>query len=246
MTKVTENWFKTWFDTKYYHILYKHRDNEEANLFIGKLLVYLNLTKDMNVADICCGKGRHSLELSKYGLRVWGMDLSANSIESARSMSNELTSFDVHDMRNPFPQKDFDAMFNLFTSFGYFEDATEDVKCLENIFSSLNSGGTFIQDYINAAYFTKNFPLNEVKLIDHVSFEISKYIQAGFIVKEIQVKDGDYEEIFYERVKIYSLEELVSLHEQAGFQVENVFGDYHLSAFSAKESQRIILNSRKK
>jgi hypothetical protein len=85
-----------------------------------------------------------------------------------------------------------------------------------------------------------------VKLIDHVSFGISKYIQAGFIVKEIQVKDGDYEEIFYERVKIYSLEELVSLHEQAGFQVENVFGDYHLSAFSAKESQRIILNSRKK
>ena len=92
MTKVTENWFKTWFDTKYYHILYKHRDNEEANLFIGKLVVYLNLTKGMNVADICCGKGRHSLELSKYGLRVWGMDLSANSIESARSMSNELTS----------------------------------------------------------------------------------------------------------------------------------------------------------
>lgn len=246
MTKVTENWFKTWFDTKYYHILYKHRDNEEANLFIGKLVVYLNLTKGMNVADICCGKGRHSLELSKYGLRVWGMDLSANSIESARSMSNELTSFDVHDMRNPFPQKYFDAMFNLFTSFGYFEDATEDVKCLENIFLSLNSGGTFIQDYINAAYFTKNFPLNEVKLIDHVSFGISKYVQAGFIVKEIQVKDGDYEEIFYERVKIYSLEELVSLHEQAGFQVENVFGDYHLSAFSAKESQRIILNSRKK
>ena len=246
MTKVTENWFKTWFDTKYYHILYKHRDNEEANLFIGKLVHYLKLSRGLKVADICCGKGRHSLELSKYGLMVWGMDLSPNSIESANSMSNELTSFDVHDMRNPFPQKDFDTIFNLFTSFGYFEDVLEDKKCLENIFSSLKSGGTFIQDYIHAAYFTKDLPLSEEKLIDHVSFGISKYIQAGFIVKEIQVKDGDYEEIFYERVKIYSPEELVSLHEQAGFQVENVFGDYHLSAFSASESQRIIINSRKK
>jgi len=246
MTKVTENWFKTWFDTKYYHILYKHRDNEEANLFIGKLVAFLNLTKGMNVADICCGKGRHSLELSKYGLRVWGMDLSANSIESAKSMSNELTSFDVHDMRNAFPQNDFDSIFNLFTSFGYFEDSADDVKCLENIFSSLKSGGTFIQDYISADYFTQNFPMAEQKVIDGVTFGISKYVQDGFIVKEIKVADGEYEETFYERVKIYSLDELVLLHEQAGFQVDNVFGDYHLSAFSAIESQRIILNSRKK
>ena len=139
MTKVTENWFKTWFDTKYYHILYKHRDNEEANLFIGKLVDFLKLTPGNKVADICCGKGRHSLELSKFGLNVWGMDLSPNSIESARTLSNERTTFDVHDMRNPFPQEDFNAIFNLFTSFGYFENPDEDVKCLENIYASLNS-----------------------------------------------------------------------------------------------------------
>jgi len=52
--------------------------------------------------------------------------------------------------------------------------------------------------------------------------------------------------VFFERVKIYTLDELVDLHEKAGFLVENVFGDYHLNAFSAKESQRIIINSRKK
>jgi SAM-dependent methyltransferase len=246
MTKVTENWFKTWFDTKYYHILYKHRNNEEANLFIGKLVNYLKLSPGLKVADICCGKGRHSIELSKYGLMVWGIDLSPNSIESANSMSNELTSFDVHDMRIPFSQNNFDAVFNLFTSFGYFENALEDKKCLENIFSSLKSGGTFIQDYIHAGYFTQDFPLKEEKLIDHVSFGISKYVQGGFIVKEIHVKDGVYEEVFFERVKIYTLDELISLHEQAGFMVEHVFGDYQLSSFSASESQRIILNSRKK
>jgi hypothetical protein len=60
------------------------------------------------------------------------------------------------------------------------------------------------------------------------------------------VKDGEYEEVFFERVKIYTLDELVDLHEKAGFLVENVFVDYHLNAFSAKESQRIIINSRKK
>lgn len=246
MTKVTENWFKTWFDTNYYHILYKHRDNEEANLFIGKLVNYLKLTPGLKVADICCGKGRHSLELSHYGLMVWGMDLSDNSIQYAKSMSNELTSFDVHDMRIPFPQNDFDAVFNLFTSFGYFENPLQDQQCLENIFNALKSGGTFIQDYINATYFTQNFPLSEEKLIDHVSFGISKYVQDGFIVKEIKIRDDQFEDVFFERVKIYTLDDLVDLHEKAGFVVENVFGDYHLNAFSAKESQRIIINSRKK
>jgi hypothetical protein len=64
-------------------------------------------------------------------------------------------------------------------------------------------------------------------------------------VKKIDVTDNNLHEIFFERVKIYSLQDLIDLHEKAGFEVEIVLGDYHLNAFSAKSSQRIILISRK-
>lgn len=245
MTKVQENWFKSWFNTKYYHILYKHRDNVEANLFIGKLVDKIQLTEGMRVADICCGKGRHSIELSNYQLNVWGMDLSENSILEAQATGNDRTKFNVHDMRDPFPESDFDAIFNLFTSFGYFNDAREDLKCLSNIYNSLKSGGTFVQDYIHAEYFTKDFPIDEVKVIDQVNFGISKYVEDGHIVKKIDITDNNYQEVFYERVKIYTLEEMVNLHKKAGFKVDVVLGDYHLNAFSAENSQRIILISRK-
>lgn len=245
MTKVKEDWFKSWFNTHYYHILYKHRDNAEANTFIGNLVQKIQLREGMYVADICCGKGRHSIELSQYQLRVWGMDLSENSIEEARANGNFLTKFDVHDIRVPFPETNFNAIFNLFTSFGYFEDTQDDLLSLNNIANALMSNGNFIQDYIHADYFTRNFPISEIKTIDSVKFEIEKYVENGYIIKQIQVFDQDHSETFYEKVKIYSLDELRHLHELSGFVVENVWGDYGLSAFSAKESQRIILNSRK-
>lgn len=245
MTKVKENWFESWFDTKYYHILYKHRDNVEANLFIGNLVKKLGLVAGMRVADICCGKGRHSIELSNYGLSVWGMDLSQNSINEARKLGNDRTSFDVHDMRESFPKNDFNTIFNLFTSFGYFGNEVDDLNSLTNIHHSLKLGGTFIQDYIHADYFTKDFPISEFKVIEDISFNIEKFVECGFIVKQITVTDENYSEDFFERVKIYSTEDLVELHVQAGFSVENIWGNYSLDAFYAKNSPRIILNSRK-
>ena len=164
MLEIRNNWFKSWFDTKYYHILYKHRNNEEASYFIRNLVNKLNIASNSNVGDIACGKGRHSLELSKYDLNVWGMDLSSNSILFATENANDRTEFSVHDMRDPFPKKNFDYIFNLFTSFGYFEDSNEDLKCIENISLALKSGGYFIQDYINAKIVISNFPQNETKI----------------------------------------------------------------------------------
>ena len=73
---------------------------------LGNLVKKLGLIAGMRVADICCGKGRHSIELSNYELSVWGMDLSQNSINEARKLGNERTSFDVHDMRESFLNPD--------------------------------------------------------------------------------------------------------------------------------------------
>lgn len=239
------NWFKSWFDTKYYHILYKHRDNDEASYFIRNLVEYLQIPSNSHVADIACGKGRHSLELSKYNLNVWGMDLSSNSIQYAKEHANERTEFSVHDMRDLFPRGNFDFVFNLFTSFGYFEDATEDYKCIANISCSLKNGGYFIQDYLNAKVVISNFPQKETKKIDEVEFEISKIVNGNFIEKHIHVNHQDFQDDFMERVKIISKDELVEMYSKVGLKLISVFGNYSLDDFDEDNSPRIILISQK-
>jgi SAM-dependent methyltransferase len=120
MLKDIENWYTSWFDSPYYHILYKNRDDKEAGLFMKNLTSFLNLSTSSKILDLACGKGRHSKYLNQLGYHVTGIDLSPQSIVYAKQFENDKLFFEEHDMSLTYPQK-FDAVFNLFTSFGYFE-----------------------------------------------------------------------------------------------------------------------------
>jgi 2-polyprenyl-3-methyl-5-hydroxy-6-metoxy-1,4-benzoquinol methylase len=72
----SENWYSSWFDTPYYHILYKDRNYREAQLFMDNLTHYLNLPEKAKVLDLACGKGRHAIYLNQLGFDVVGADLS--------------------------------------------------------------------------------------------------------------------------------------------------------------------------
>ena len=80
---MAKEWFEDWFDTKYYHILYKNRNYNEAENFIDNLLNYLKPNTTAKFIDIACGKGRHSIFINKKGFPVVGYDLSKESIASA-------------------------------------------------------------------------------------------------------------------------------------------------------------------
>ena len=124
------DWFASWFDTNYYHLLYKNRNDDEARLLIEHLVGYLNLAPNSKVLDLACGKGRHSITLNELGFDVLGIDLSSNSIEEAKQFENETLHFDVCDMRNSFTKNTFDVVFNLFTSFGYFDNKSDNEKVI--------------------------------------------------------------------------------------------------------------------
>ena len=123
-------WFETWFDSEYYHKLYKNRDDEEAEQFINNLITNLQLNSNSNILDLACGKGRHSIFLNNLGFKTVGVDLSPKSIAFARKFNNPNLHFEVRDMRKSFCKGQFDAIFNLFTSFGYFESKTENIEVL--------------------------------------------------------------------------------------------------------------------
>ncbi|MGZ5264842.1 MAG: class I SAM-dependent methyltransferase, partial [Kaistella sp.] len=129
-------WFETWFNTPYYHILYKDRNFEEAESFITLLINDLQIQQHAKIIDLACGKGRHSVFLNKMGFEVLGLDLSEESILQNKTFENASLKFKVHDMRNEIlpdvSKVKVDAVFNLFTSFGYFESETEDLKIFKS------------------------------------------------------------------------------------------------------------------
>jgi len=143
-------WFESWFDTKYYHILYKNRDFSEAEKFITNLNNDLKIAKNCKILDLACGKGRHSVFFNKLGLNVTGVDLSKESIKHAKTFENDRLNFFVHDMRYPISNQKFDFVFNLFTSIGYFDGEDDNLEMLNSIASYTNKAGILVIDFMNA------------------------------------------------------------------------------------------------
>ena len=194
-------WFEEWFDTPYYHILYNNRDYNEAENFLNLLTDFLKFKKNSKIIDLACGKGRHSVYLNKLGYDVLGLDLSEQSISFDKQFETETLKFQVHDMRNKIKSEPVDAVFNLFTSFGYFETEAEDKSVFQSVSDVLKDDGYFVLDFLNAE-FVKNaiVPQSSVEK-ENIVFNINKKIENNHIIKEIDFEDKGEKFHFFEKVK---------------------------------------------
>ncbi|TXD50797.1 MULTISPECIES: class I SAM-dependent DNA methyltransferase [unclassified Polaribacter] len=236
----TKDWFTDWFNTPYYHILYKERNDADAQLFMKNITTFLALPKTTHILDLPCGKGRHSVFLNSLGYQVTGGDLAENSIKTAKKFENDSLKFTVHDMRETFKNK-YDAVFNLFTSFGYFKEDKEDLLILTNIKEGLKNGGYFVFDFLNADKVKLNLVKEEVKVVDGITFHIKREIKDGFIFKHISFFADNKQHAFTERVKYLDLKKMTSFLQEVGFTVTNVFGNYRLENYDSQTSDRLIL-----
>ena len=238
--KNSENWFSTWFDTPYYHILYKNRNDEEAQTFMDNITHYLNMPENGTILDLACGKGRHSIYLNKLGYQVTGVDLSENSIAIAQESSNETLQFKTHDMREPMNET-YDAVFNLFTSFGYFDTHEDNIKTLKAIKESINEYGFGVIDFFNADFIIENLVAEETKEIDGITFHIKRNVENKKIIKEIRFEDKGESFFFTEKVSAFTLADFEEMMEEAGIYLLEIFGDYKLRKFYKSQSERLIL-----
>lgn len=237
------DWFKAWFNTPYYHTLYKNRNDEEACTFIKNVTNFIEIPANSKVMDLACGKGRHSITLNQLGFDVVGVDLSDESIAYAKQFENETLKFDVHDMRKIYQENEFDAIFNLFTSFGYFDNDDENALVFEAIKKQLKPNGILVFDYLNAEKIVKNLVPYEEKEIDGILFKLTKTItEKNFIKKEIDFYADGQDWHFEEYVKVLYKKDFDLMVEKAGFKIKHVFGNYQLgSFFSDTSSDRLIL-----
>ncbi len=240
MQKETKKWYASWFDSPYYHILYKDRDDTEAGIFMKNLTSYLQLPKNAEILDLACGKGRHSVFLNELGYRVTGVDLSPQSIAFAKQFENDSLHFEEHDMTVPFPKK-FDAVFNLFTSFGYFENSEDNINTIKSIKAELKHNGLGVIDFLNAEFVKRNLVPSEIKIVDGIEFKIQRKIKDGFIIKNISFNDKEHNYTFTERVKAIELEDFKNCFKSLGIELLHCFGNYQLQEFKEAESTRLIL-----
>lgn len=241
----TSTWFSDWFDSPYYHWLYKNRDDEEAQFFVDNLSQKLGFVPQHALLDVACGKGRHAKYLNSKGLEVTGLDLSRESITEANTFQNERLRFFVQDMRHTFAHEQFDFVLNLFTSFGYFETEQENQLAIQAMANALKKGGKLVMDFFNPHKVIRELLPFETKQIDEIVFHITKKVQDQFIIKQIDFEHLGQPFHFQEKVKAIELPTFEGYFSQAGLQLLHTFGNYALSPYSAQESDRMILVAQK-
>lgn len=191
----------------------------EVDLFSG----ILDLSREDNILDLCCGQGRHCIELSKRGfVNIKGIDRSRYLIQKAKKEGSPVKFREGDARKLPYPPDTFDAVMLLGNSFGYFETTKEDLTVLREVFRALRPQGRFLLDVADGAYIKQNYKPRSWEWIDKqyfvcrersISLDGTRLISREIVSK---VDSGVIADQFYAE-RLYTQDELIGLLEQAGF-----------------------------
>ena len=152
-------WYKTFYDEHYLKEYASGFTPERAQREVGFVNRTLNLPEGARILDLCCGHGRHTVELAAAGYSMVGQDLSATFLDlakdaaAARDLQIQFVRADMREI--PF-EAEFDAVINMFTAFGYFDDA-ENQKVLDAVARALKPGGKLLIDLLNTLRIIRDF-----------------------------------------------------------------------------------------
>jgi ubiquinone/menaquinone biosynthesis C-methylase UbiE len=241
-------WYEQSFGADYLTI-YKHRDCTHAKQEVRQMIDWLRLPRGAKVLDLCCGMGRHSFTLAEFGFEVTGLDLSEVLLTEAKKGDH---SFRVKwlqgDMRHvPLPCVRFDAVVNLFTSFGYFDDDKENRKVLLEIERLLLPGGNWIVDFLNPDAVVSRLVPHSERREGNLTIREARTVENGMVRKQIAVMEADREPRYYsEQVKLYKLPDFERMLHGTSLKVNKLYGDYSGSPYHAATSPRLIMVGEKK
>ena len=208
------------------------------------------ITPDEAVLDLCCGVGRHSLELARRGHKVVGVDRTSQYLDRAKKTAEEenLTiEFVLDDMRTFYRKKSFDVVLSMFTSFSYFDDHEEQMLVLRNIYASLRPGGRLMIESMGKEILARiflrqswsewphGFMLEEREAIENWSKMHNKWT---FIERNGTVHKWDV--IHW----IYSGAEIKEMLESVGFSDVKIFGALDGRDYD-NESDRLVVVATK-
>lgn len=235
-------WYRTFFSEDYLRFDQQETTAEEG-AFVAERA---KLSPGAKVLDLCCGYGRHAVELASRGCRVTGLDLSAMMLEQARrdAASRKVEVRWVRgDMRTlPFGTA-FDTVISMFTSFGYFEGEDGNFRVLEDVARALVPGGRFLIETVNRDFFVRHFEQSSwlrpegLVVLEDRSFDPI----TGRSRVDVTVIEGDRERRYFHSVRLYTFTELQMLMHAAGLTVTHVWGDFDGGDYDWDASRMIVL-----
>jgi SAM-dependent methyltransferase len=244
------DWYDGFFEGAWLEEIALHAPAERTEQQVGFVLERLQGAPGRRVLDLACGHGRITLPLARAGWHVTGLDLSSRSLELAREAAEReglAVEWVQGDMREP-PPGPFDAVVNVFTSFGYFTDEAENQRVLDGAERALAPGGLFLIDTINLLNLAKRYRDRSWERTESGAIFLQEHefdVLAGrnrarwTFVRD----DGSREEIVHS-VRTYTPHELAVMLEQAGLEITGSWGDFEGGGLGF-DAPRIILLARK-
>ena len=240
-----------WYEKSFgedYLLVYKHRDFSGAQQEVKAMMDWLALPAGSTVLDLCCGMGRHSLALTEFGYDVTGVDLSEVLLASARQFDSEQSVQWLRgDMRDVPLQREFDAVVNLFTSFGYFDADEQNQKVLHEIDRLLKPNGKFLIDFLNPGYVKRTLVPHSTRHDEEHVIQEYRTIEAGFVKKQIVIQqDNEPARRYSEQVRLYDKQDFERMLSKTALHIDHVYGGYDGSPYDEQSSLRLIMTGTKK
>jgi ubiquinone/menaquinone biosynthesis C-methylase UbiE len=217
------DWWASYFDANYLQEYEPIFSAAEDRRDVARLIELLRLPVGSKVLDVPCGQGRHARLLAEAGFDVVGLDYSRHLLQLAKSAGSAVR-YVRGDMRRLPAQWTgrFDAVVNLFTSFGFFLDPSDDVKVVREFARVMTPGGVLIwhgasRDGVMAKFLARDWwQSDDGTLIAHErTFDPLSGIMSVF------VRQGDDERQY--RIRLYTATRLAELFAAEGLIVEEAY-----------------------
>jgi SAM-dependent methyltransferase len=242
---------KSWYNqdiywTTFESILFNRKRMADTAAQVDYIIKLLQMQDGAKILDLCCGIGRHSLEFARRGFQVTGVDRTQSYLDKARQEAkteNLNIEFINEDMRNFCRGDTFDVVLNMFTSFGYFENADDDRRVGENVYHSLKSGGKFLIEIMGKELIARDFRERDWNEINGaIILEDRKLLNNWEKIENRWIILKDDQQVKHKFVlRLYSAVEISSLLKQCGFSDIEIYGSLQGINYDHKANRLVAL-----
>jgi SAM-dependent methyltransferase len=241
------DWWATYFDEQYlleYEPIFQLTQDRRE---VARLMELLELPSGSRVLDLPCGQGRHAHLLAEAGFDVDGLDYSEHLLKLARARGTGRTLRYVQGDMRKLPGRwtgRFDAVLNLFTSFGFFMDPADDRRVIAEVARVLAPGGLFVfhagsRDGVMARFLDRDWwQSDDGTMIGHErDFDpLSGVLTIRSTFRGPKV-DGEREH----RIRLYTATRIAELCAEAGLIVEQAFDGFHDRPLGRRSTEMLLI-----
>jgi len=244
--KKASEWWEAAFDSHYlreYGLLFTpEQDRREA----ARLVDLLGLPVGSRVLDVPCGQGRHAHLLAEAGYDVDGLDYSAPLLAVARKRGSgarlRYTRGDMRKMPARWTNR-FDAVVNLFTSFGFFTHPADDARVVREFSRVLRRGGLLVwhggsRDGVMARFLTRDWWTSEATLFAQ---EREFDPLSGLLTVRSTWRRGSRTGTREHKLRLYTATRLSEMFTDAGLVVEHAFDGFNDSPVKRTSSEMLLV-----